>query len=92
MELNHDWLILGTDGSDGNLLAVFHRPRGHILGWVGTDGRARKLTVRHALVVNHDAGIEREEAFGGGEDGIDIDFFDRRILDDEIAEADHEFF
>src|SRR5262245_6646374 len=40
--------------------------------------------------MEHDSSIERDQAFGGGEQGVDVDLLDARLLDDERAEAHEE--
>src|SRR5450756_1596356 len=92
MEFDHQRLILGPDRADGHRCLVLQFPRSDILHWIRTDGRAREFVFRRLQIVQYDAGIEREDAFGGDEQGIDVDLGDPRLLDDELAEADHQLF
>jgi hypothetical protein len=62
------------------------------LRWVRADGRAGELRVLDLARKEDHAGVEGEELFGGGEDGIDIDFAEAGLLDDELAETDEKSF
>ncbi len=61
-----------------------------VLARIGTDGRTRQVRVRHVARVQDDAGIERQQAVRGGQQRVDVQLGDGRLLDDQLAEADHE--
>ncbi len=93
VELDHQRLVLGTDGADGDPLAVLHRPSGHVHG-PGRDGwpSAEARSSATLWLVHHHPRIEREQALGGGQQRVDVDLLDRRVLDDQVAEANHQLF
>ena len=40
--------------------------------------------------VDDNPGVQRQEPLGRGEQGIDVDLLDPLLLDDKLAEPDHE--
>ena len=52
-------------------------------GW-----RAWEFLDRRGGIVQHHPGVQGEDAFGRNQQGIDVDFRDPRLLDDQLAEAD----
>ena len=90
MEGDHERLILGADGSDGDLLAIPHLPATDVLGRIRADGELGQLLFRGLWIVEDDAGVESDEVIGGGKERVDVNFLDPALLGDELAEADHE--
>ena len=63
-------------------------PGRHVLHRIGANGGTRKLVFGRVRLVQDDAGVERDQAIGRGEQRVDVDLFDPALLDDQLAEAD----
>ena len=85
-------LVLGADGADRDVRAVLELPGDYILRRVGADGEPGQFVLGGLWVVQDHPGVERDEVIGGGEQRVDVDFLDPRLLGHELAEADHDFF
>ena len=49
-----------------------------------------KLAFLDVLAVQDDAGVERQQPLGRGQQRVDVDFLDPALLDHELAEADQQ--
>ncbi len=58
-------LILRQDRADGDLGAVLGRPGADVLDGVGADGQLGQLFLGGVLVIQHHAGIQREQSSPG---------------------------
>ena len=92
MELHHHRFVLGTNRPDVDLLAAAQTPRQLVLGRIGPDGRFGEVLVLGRSGMQHDARVERQQALGRGQQRVDVDLLDPRLLDHELAEADEQLF
>ena len=68
----------------------FHTP--DVLDRIGPDGGLGQRRFRGLWVVQHDARVQGQEASGRGDERIDVNFLDPRLLDDQLAEAHQQLF
>ena len=80
VEVDHEGFVFRADGTDGDFAGIFHLPARNVLRGVRADGGARELSVLDVSGEKDHAGVEGEELFGGGEDGVDIDFAETGLL------------
>ena len=76
MKLDHQRLVFGPDGTDRDLAAILHRPLRNVLRGIGPDRRLRDFVLLR-WIVQDDPRVEREQAIGRGDEGIDVDFRNR---------------
>src|SRR6185369_3612462 len=92
VEVDHDRLVLGTNRSDRDHLAVLQLPLADVLFWIRPDRALRQVFFLCAKVVQNDSSIEGKQPVRRGEQRIDVEFLDPRILDDQFAEPHQELF
>ena len=78
--------VLRSNRPDGQRRSVAARRRGHMLRRVGPDGWTGESTVGDGLVVEYDAGVERQEAARRSQERVDVNLANAGLLDHEVAE------
>src|SRR5262249_17513245 len=93
VEFDHHRLVFGTYGTNEYLSSVLHHPRRDVLDRIRSYCRLRKIFALRLKSMNDYTRVERNERrVGSGEQRIDVDLLDPRLLDDESAEADNQLF
>jgi len=90
VKVDEQWLIFGANWPESDLGSILVCPGSDVLRGVRADGQSRKVRNPDIETVNDDPGIQRQEPFGRGEQGIDVDFLDPFLLNHQMAEPDHE--
>ena len=83
MEVDQQWLVLGSDRSDRERLATRRAERCDVAQRVRPDGEPRQIRVGNLRGVKHDPRVERDEVLGRGEERVDVDLGDAALLGDE---------
>ncbi len=80
VELHHQGLVLGADGAKGHGRAIFHRPRRDVFRRIRPNGQPGKLVCSQIPYVQHDPGVQRNQAFGRSKQWINVDLFDPALF------------
>src|ERR1017187_2630833 len=90
VEVHHQWLILGTNGTDDNRRAVLHIGRAAVLSWIGSNRELRQAVFGHARLMQHHARVKRDQPLGRREQRIYVDFLDPALFNHELAETNQQ--
>ena len=90
MESHHQRLVLGPDRADRDGQTVRGRPRGDVLGGIGADGGAGQPVRIDLRPVQDHPGVQRDQPLGRGEQRVDVDLLDPRLLDHQPTEPDQQ--
>ena len=90
MERHEQRFVLGPDGTEDDTSSVRRSPGSDVLAGIGANGEPRQVGFVDILARARSRARRGRDPLGRGEQRIDIDLLDPRLLDDQLAEPHQE--